>query len=217
MENNQEIRMLAEEFVATVERAAVAVAESSEPLKQLFGQCTIQDPLFATGSDEEHDLAFVGSREALLEQYRKEAMAFIDTAKDQVFERCRQLLSEKIEGIQADLRDAFKKEVKLNVESNLMELRIENRSLLKQIEEGYRSMFDFPETPDKLEDAADFMRFAKQASGGISGFLKRITQRDAYKEAKDDYERVSLEQADNIRLYCENKMIEYSLDELRKI
>ena len=205
--------------------------KSSKELTSLYAYCTAGNPNFTKNTGADNDLAFVARRERELEEYRNAVMAFIDSNKSVAIKQCF-LVDHDQEGYvsknpQADKNHLntyiLKKEKELHplavryllydvqdqLNTHLDKHKANIKSLGIKINEGYKKLFDDPETKERVETARERLKKAKDKSSGLlNKSLSFFGGQDSYKAEKENYESLSSQQAENIHKYCAAKLLE---------
>ena len=218
-------------FVENVGRYVNKLISTSSELSNLYATCTVGNPNFTKNTGQDNDLGFVVRRERELEDYRRAVMSFIDSAKSVAVKQCF-LVDHEIEGFvsknpQVDsnhlntyILEKEKEMHPLAVRYLLYEIRsllklgldkkkAANKKLEQRINEEYKKKFDDPETKDRVETAQDSVRKAAgKNSGIISKSINFLSGQDPYKAAKEKYESESKQQAENIKKYATEKLLE---------
>ncbi len=217
-------------YLENVERYVVQLLEASSELKGLYATCTVPNPNFIKNTGADNDMGFVVRRERELEDYRKAVMAFIDSTKSVAIKQCLAIDHDYENFVsknpQADsnhlntyILEKEKEMHPLAVRYLLYEIRImlkmgfdkkkaENKKLGIKINETYKKMFDDPETKDRTETAQESLRKAKNKNRGIFGGINFLSGQNPYKAAKENYESKSRQQAEDIRKYSREKLLE---------
>ena len=217
-------------FMENVDRYVEKLLSTNSDLSGLYRTCTVSNPNFTKNSEVDNDLGFVVRRERELEDYRKAVMDFIDGAKSVAIKQCF--------AIDHDLEDYVSKnpqadsnhlntyilekgkelhplavryllyDIKAMLKLGLEKKKAANKKLGDKVNETYKKLFDDPETKDRTESAQESLKKARKRGSGIGGLFSRLTGQDDYKAAKENYEIKSKQQAEDIRKYAREKLLE---------
>lgn len=219
-------------FVDEVKRFVENTVNRNRDLNGLYETCTAPSN-FSKRDDLDNDIWFVVRRERELEDYRKAVMAFIDSAKQWVIRECF-LVDYDTEDFVSKMPEAnrhhlnsfilekdnemhpiavryFLYDIKKRLKSILdgdESLRNSNKELREQIEVEYKRAFDLIETPDRIETAVDSLKAARKKTAGVNKLKSLISGQNPYSSAKDNYDSLSRQQAENIHTYATDKLME---------
>ena len=223
----------AQEYLKEVTGFVESTLNSNRELTELYDICTVPNANF-TQRDSPNDLNFVVQRERELEDYRKAVMSAIDGSKQFVIRECfivdrdaenyvsrtpashrhhlNTFILEKDHEMHPIAVRYFLYEIK-DLITGILEgsegKKEANRQLRDLIEKEYKEQFDIKETANRTETPADYVKDAKQKSEGlINRASKIISGQSPYKAAKENYVSKSRQQAENIRQYAYDKLLE---------
>lgn len=216
------------EYLAAVKAYVERIVGNSRDLTGLYETCMVMNTEFTKKDDHDNDIAFVVRRERELEDYRRAVMAFIDGSKQWLTRECflvdydaednvsktpeahrhhlNTFVLEKGNEMHPVAVRYFLYDVKKRLTNKLdgrEGLRETNKELKEQIETAYKEAFDLPETK-KIETAVDSLKNARSKKGIGSLF----SGHKPYKAAKENYEALSRQQAENIHTYASEKLLE---------
>ena len=218
-------------YIESVDKYVDRLLASSSDLTGLYATCTVGNPNFTKNAGFDNDLGFVVRRERELEDYRRAVIGFIDRTKSVAIKQSL-VADHDLEGFvsknpMADtnhlntyILEAENEmhplavrymlyEIELLLTQALAKKKAENKKLEVRINEKYRTLFDDPETPERVESAVDYIKGTNSKNQGIFNKGKNLLSgQNPYKAAKEDYEVKSKQQADDIHKYAREKLLE---------
>lgn len=226
-----------QDYVKAVENYVKKTVSQNKELNSLYSDCSQPNPNFTARDVENNDIGHVMKREGELEDFRRTCLAYIDNAKQVTIKQCfiadhdnvdngyvtkdpdhnqhhlNTFILEKENEMHPLAVRYFLYEVQSLFRTKLAKIRTENAKTLKSID-GYKTAFDNPETKDRIETALDSIKGARQGNKGAKKALNLLSGQNPYKAAKEEYERLSLQQAENIKKYASDKLFEETLSGL---
>ena len=217
-------------YLDSVDGYVAGLLNSSSELSGLYATCTVANPNFTKNTGSDNDLGFVVRRERELEDYRKAVINFIDGTKSAAIKQCL-VIDHDAENFvsknpQADgnhlntyILEKEKEmhplavrymlyEIQAMLKMGLEKKKAENKKLGVKINETYKKLFDDPETKDRVEDARESLKKASSRNSGIRMLSGLLSGQNPYKAAKENYESKSRQQAEDIRKYAREKLLE---------
>ena len=198
----------ANDFIERVRHNIRKCSDFNKTLNELYDECSQCNMELFEPKTLDDDLEIVYLSEKYLKIYRRTAAEFIEKAKTSMVKEC-------IQGIDMAMHPLalryFLYEVRDSIKNIIENLRDENCLLRREIGD-YEEVFDDPET-DTVETATDLI---KRANKNTTAFHKLIGK-NHYKEAIEYYGIVSREQADKIKQYTQDKLLEETLGEILHI
>ena len=229
------IKSKAMEYLEGMQRFAVRKVSSSAELASLYSDCVKSNVGFTTKDVLENDVQFVVKRERALDDYRNQVFSFIDNVKRITPKQCflddhdnenyvsknpkddihhlNTFILQKDEELHPLAVRFFLYDLRDQIKPLLKKKKTANESLEKKIKEDYSKLFDDPSTK-KQETAVDTIQAANQKNTGLAGLTNRITGQNPYRRAKEDYEAKSRQQADNIKKFATEKLLEETLSSM---
>ena len=226
------IKSKATEYLEAMQRFAVAKVTASGELESRYSDCVKANVGFTTKDVLENDVQFVVKRERALEDYRNQVFSFIDNVKRVVPKQCflddhdnenyvsktpkedihhlNTYLLAKDEELHPLAVRYFLYDLRDQIKPMLKKKKTANETLEKKIKEDYAKLFDDP-TTKKVETAVDTIQAANKKNTGLAGLTNRITGQNPYRRTKEDYEAKSRQQADNIKKFASEKLLEETL------
>lgn len=222
----------ASEYLEELQKFALGKVSSSRELEVRYSDCVKSNVGFTTKDILENDVQFVIGRERALNDYRDQVFSFIDNVKRIVPKQCflddhdnehyvsktpdedkhhlnTYILSKDEEMHPLAVR-YFLYDLRDQIKPLLEKKKKSNKTLEKKIKEDYSKLFDDP-TTKKVETAEDIIRTSNQKNTGLAGLTNRITGQNPYRQAKEDYDTKSRQQAENIRKFASDKLLEETL------
>ena len=226
------IKSKASEYLAAMQRFAMMKVNTSGELDSRYSECVKSNVGFTTKDVLENDVQFVVKRERALEDYRNQVFSFIDNVKRITPKQCflddhdnenyvsktpqedlhhlNTFILSKDEELHPLAVRYFLYDLRDQIKPLLKKKKTANETLEKKIKEDYSKLFDDP-TTKKVETAVDTIQGSHQKRTGLSGLANRITGQNPYRRTKEDYEAKSRMQADNIKKFASEKLLEETL------
>lgn len=213
----------AQEYFETIEIFVNHIVKYNPTLNESYTRCTASHD-FLTDDNPENDFQFVFSRERDLDDYKKEVVLYINNLKRLSQKQCffddlenENYVSQTPEQDQHHLNTFilpkdeelhpiavryFLYELQDLIKPSLAKLKEENKRLWDAIEE-YVEYFDDPDTR-QFENAVESLERSRENMN----LFQRLMGKRPYKDAKERYFAVSRQQAENLRKYTFEKLLE---------
>jgi hypothetical protein len=209
--------------------------DTSVELVELARDCRKPSDNFLNQDVFANDQQFITSRERALYEYRRGVETFIDNMKRTVPKQCfladhdldnfvsrtpdmdkhhlNTYILPKDEELHPIAVRYFLYDLRDEILPLLAQKRTDNEALRSTIYDGYEKAYDNPDTKNTIESASDGLREAHDKEKGI---LKKavnmaLGQNSTYRQTKINYDARSKQQAENIKKYAHDKLLEETL------